>query len=538
MIYLNQTIVNSFDVGLSGYECSLIIGLIIIIIVTIGGNLLVLYAIMIKPRLRRSITNCLIASLAAADLLLGAIVMPFAVVDYYRSMYKERLPLNQQKHYILWLFGKVWCDMWHAFDVLSSTASILNLCVISVERYIAISDPINYPLRMTHKRCFFMILIIWVCSSFISFPAIIWWRYSESLDLKHQLKNNSNLIDFSPNNICVFSTDSIYLFISSLISFYIPLIVMLIVYWKIYQEAKRLLTSFNTGRRVINRKSLGGEVMILRVHRGGMINSKCKKSVNQKSNQFIRSNCMNANDIQNKIQTENNRKLESNKFDSLRKDKEQTNVNKQYTMSLGCYKIVFNKPEIQETISIRSDLNNVDTNENLSKNCLNEFKKRIQKFTNEKRAAKTLGLVMGVFVLCWSPFFIYNTIKAIYPIVLSSKEQIIFFIVTWLGYINSSINPLIYAYSMKDMRRAFAEILCGVCVKKRRGRGYKSVSSNNFNAQIINKKSTKYPIFFHTETITSSNSKLTKNFTDESISNSNKKTNLTLYNITNYQFDH
>ena len=75
-----------------------------------------------------------------------------------------------------WIFGPVVCDLWHSVDVLASTSSILHLCVISLDRYWAITDPFNYPIKMSDKRAAYLILIVWVCSSSISFPAIAWWR--------------------------------------------------------------------------------------------------------------------------------------------------------------------------------------------------------------------------------------------------------------------------------------------------------------------------------------------------------------------------
>ena len=48
-----------------------------------------------------------------------------------------------------WIFGEDWCDGWHSFDVLASTASILNLCVISLDRYWAIEEPMSYPAKVS-----------------------------------------------------------------------------------------------------------------------------------------------------------------------------------------------------------------------------------------------------------------------------------------------------------------------------------------------------------------------------------------------------
>lgn len=48
-----------------------------------------------------------------------------------------------------WPLGEDWCDVWHSLDVLASTASILNLALISLDRYWAVTDPFAYQRRMT-----------------------------------------------------------------------------------------------------------------------------------------------------------------------------------------------------------------------------------------------------------------------------------------------------------------------------------------------------------------------------------------------------
>ena len=86
-----------------------------------------------------------------------------------------------------WIFGPLLCDLWHSVDVLASTSSILHLCVISLDRYWAITDPFNYPIKMSDKRAAYLIIIVWVCSSSISFPAIAWWRLAADGENKPQV---------------------------------------------------------------------------------------------------------------------------------------------------------------------------------------------------------------------------------------------------------------------------------------------------------------------------------------------------------------
>jgi octopamine receptor len=72
-------------------------------------------------------------------------------------------------------------------------------------------------------------------------------------------------------------------------------------------------------------------------------------------------------------------------------------------------------------------------------------------------AAKTLAIIVGLFILCWLPFF---TLYLIRPFCEDCINQILFSIVFWIGYCNSAINPMIYALFSKDFRFAFKRIIC------------------------------------------------------------------------------
>lgn len=91
--------------------------LLLLIVISIVGNVLVCIAIGTDQRLRK-LSNLFLVSLAIADLLVAALVMPLALVN----------DLN------LWTMGETVCKAWIAVDVMCSTASIINLCAISLDR--------------------------------------------------------------------------------------------------------------------------------------------------------------------------------------------------------------------------------------------------------------------------------------------------------------------------------------------------------------------------------------------------------------------
>lgn len=90
----------------------------LVILGTLFGNILVCVAVAVTRKLRTP-SNSLIISLAFSDLLIAVAVMPFAAVLEVTGS---------------WIFGQVVCDLWTSLDVLLCTSSILNLCVISIDR--------------------------------------------------------------------------------------------------------------------------------------------------------------------------------------------------------------------------------------------------------------------------------------------------------------------------------------------------------------------------------------------------------------------
>lgn len=192
----------------------------LLILTTLLGNTLVCAAVTKFRHLRSKVTNFFVISLAISDLLVAILVMPWKAATEIVGF---------------WPFG-AFCNIWVAFDIMCSTASILNLCVISVDRYWAISSPFRYERKMTPKVAFIMISVAWTLSVLISFiPVQLNWHKAQS---GGYIELNHTYAGVPPDN-CDSSLNRTYAISSSLISFYIPVAIMIVTYTRIYRIAQK-----------------------------------------------------------------------------------------------------------------------------------------------------------------------------------------------------------------------------------------------------------------------------------------------------------
>lgn len=84
------------------------------------------------------------------------------------------------------------------------------------------------------------------------------------------------------------------------------------------------------------------------------------------------------------------------------------------------------------------------------------IKVQVRKFRMETKAAKTLAIIVGGFIVCWLPFF---TIYLYRGFCDGCVNDLLFSVLFWLGYCNSAVNPLVYALFSKDFRLAFKRII-------------------------------------------------------------------------------
>uniref|UniRef100_A0A9W3FPW3 Alpha-1D adrenergic receptor n=1 Tax=Camelus bactrianus TaxID=9837 RepID=A0A9W3FPW3_CAMBA len=312
------------------------------ILTAVAGNLLVILSVACNRHLQ-TVTNYFIVNLAVADLLLSTTVLPFSATMEVLGF---------------WAFGRAFCDVWAAVDVLCCTASILSLCTISVDRYVGVRHSLKYPSIMTERKAAAILALLWAIALVVSVGPLLGWKEPVPPD----------------ERFCGITEEAGYAVFSSLCSFYLPMAVIVVMYCRVYVVARSTTRSLEAG---VKRERGKASEVVLRIH--------CRSA--------------------------------STGSDAAR-----------------------GRRRSAKGHTFRSSLS-----------------VRLLKFSREKKAAKTLAIVVGVFVLCWFPFFFVLPLGSLFPQLKPSEG--VFKVIFWLGYFNSCLNPLIYVFIGQKFRHGLLRIM-------------------------------------------------------------------------------
>ncbi|XP_030622334.1 alpha-2Da adrenergic receptor [Chanos chanos] len=307
-----------------------------------------------------------------------------------------------------WYFGSTWCAFYLALDVLFCTSSIVHLCAISLDRYWSVTKAVSYNLKRTPKRIKSMIAVVWVISAVISFPPLIMTKHNETE--------------------CLINDETWYILSSCVVSFFAPGFIMITVYCKIYRVAKQRSSTVFVAKNGLEREPSQSETYFVRKDKFEMESPSSHSSgSNQRQEELddidLEESCVSDNKPRNSRKGEvsdccpkQNCRVSwaSNRASQLFQDQK----NKQLTVS---------KTKVAQM--------------------------------REKRFTFVLAVVMGVFVLCWFPFFFTYSLQAICGEKCTAPEGL-FKLFFWIGYCNSSVNPIIYTIFNRDFRKAFKKIVC------------------------------------------------------------------------------
>uniref|UniRef100_A0A674F646 G-protein coupled receptors family 1 profile domain-containing protein n=1 Tax=Salmo trutta TaxID=8032 RepID=A0A674F646_SALTR len=245
-----------------------------------------------------------------------------------------------------WLLGCVVCEAWLSVDMTCCTCSILHLCAIALDRHWAITNALEYACKRTPRHVAIMVTIAWTISVLISVPPL--------------LRRHSRDDNFGNYTKCLIDNDHIgYTIYPTFGAFYIPMAIILILYYRIFIAARTLYHKQSASNPVLN-----------------------------------------------------------------------TELN------------ILNGPNLHESDS-----------GGLGGTC--DERTQISA-SRERKAAHTLGLILGAFILCWLPFFVKELLVGLR--VFHASAQASDFL-TWLGYVNSLINPLLYTSFNEDFKQAFKKCM-------------------------------------------------------------------------------
>ncbi|XP_029900556.1 5-hydroxytryptamine receptor 1D [Myripristis murdjan] len=350
------------EATLLGLQISLSSVLAVVTLATVLSNAFVIATIFLTRKLHTP-ANFLIGSLAVTDLLVSILVMPISIVYTVSKT---------------WSLGQIVCDIWLSSDITFCTASILHLCVIALDRYWAITDALEYSKRRTMRRAAIMVGVVWVISISISMPPLFW----------RQAKAHEELTE------CMVNTDQIsYTLYSTFGAFYVPTVLLIILYGRIYVAARSRIfkTPASSGKRFTT-------AQLIQTSAGSSL---C--SLNSASNQeaHLHSGTRSAGG------------------------------------GGGGSPLFMNSVKVKLADSVLE-------------------RKRLCA-ARERKATKTLGIILGAFIVCWLPFFVGTLVMAI------CKEcwfdPVLFDVFTWLGYLNSLINPIIYTAFNDEFKQAFQKLI-------------------------------------------------------------------------------
>ncbi|XP_033821724.1 alpha-2C adrenergic receptor [Periophthalmus magnuspinnatus] len=395
-----------------------------IILVTIVGNVLVVIAVLTSRALKPP-QNLFLVSLASADILVATLVMPFSLANELMGF---------------WFFGKIWCDIYLALDVLFCTSSIVHLCAISLDRYWSVTQAVEYNLKRTPKRVKCMIVVVWLISAVISFPPLI------SMDRSS-----------TDESQCQLNDETWYILYSSIGSFFAPCVIMILVYIRIYQVAKTRTRTMSEKKRDVDTTQENGMDQL--EGKGGSIKSSRGGSIKERENGHCQEQPVDSA-LQNQDKNQHANHDDDYEDSSSSDEKPKKTPSKHHHDDKRDRKSSRKSSSASKYSSrkSRASSKSIDLFSSRRKRRSTVNRKKASA-AREKRFTFVLAVVMGVFVVCWFPFFFSYSLYGICRKPCEIPETLFKFFF-WIGYCNSSLNPVIYTIFNQDFRRAFQKILC------------------------------------------------------------------------------
>ena len=427
----------------------------LLILSTVLGNVFVIAAVLLERSLQ-GVSNYLILSLAMADLLVAVCVLPLSLVNEIS---------------VHWYLGNRVCDFWTSMDVLCCTASILHLVAIALDRFWGVSN-IDYIRRRSKKHILKMIAVVWLVAFCISIPPLFGWK---------EEANNPERV-----GKCMISQNLVYTIFSTIGAFYCPLVLMVFLNFKIYIVARSRIRKKNFGGF---NKPVPSAVTNAELKTCGQTSSCSEDDGYTMCNGTLAVNTALNEEMQYSLDTLNNSNSGNGTtgppcagglltvpkqhphVHALRRSNGHVDGNDLSCVTRDTEMTTFSNPvQASPKASPHPHHSSAKTDNNNHKHSLFSLKKKRREadrkrkdkleMKRERKAAKVLGIITGAFIACWLPFFILAVLAPFCGPYCHIPDDV-FSICLWLGYFNSSLNPILYTIFNPSFRKAFNKIIFG-----------------------------------------------------------------------------
>ena len=202
---------NTWDDG--GLGTAWLVVLSFIIATATVGNAVVIYAFCACKKLRERVTNYFVLSLALSDLTTATLAMPF---DWSRFL-----------HNGYWRHGAFACEFFTTMYLLAAPGSAINICAVTVDRYVVLKMPLRYKTVMPPRKAIAIIVSLWLYAFVVAcLPQML----PRPAGWSEQITNEA---------MCIFFFPPWYLHMVNFTNFLLPMILVAFFWWRIYLIARR-----------------------------------------------------------------------------------------------------------------------------------------------------------------------------------------------------------------------------------------------------------------------------------------------------------
>lgn len=367
-------------------------------IITVTGNLLVILSIPVNRHLW-TINNYFLLSLAAADLAVGLLSVNLGALYLLRGH---------------WPLPAAICDMWLVVDHVASGASVLNLLLISLDRYLCLTRPFSYPARRSTRTALLMMAATWLLAFVFWAPAILFW----------QTEGGQRVV---PDGRCytqLLASPAVTV-VTTLPTFYLPAVIMVTLYSRLSAASKNRLNAYL-------------------LERGGPRMSTSSWAVSSDPASEL---CLSQSDHS----VPKNRRVSAGPAD-VRGSAEGTRPRTRSPPP---------REEDYSRVENDSSSNAVlrRTTSSVLSTC-SRFKSQERRqrraIARERRVTRTILAILLAFIVTWTPYNVLAVIAAFGHIVIPG---VLWTMGYWLRYVNSALNPCCYALCNVTFRKTFCSLL-------------------------------------------------------------------------------